>query len=277
MSTPIVPFGGYTGFRFLERTYDSQLETFVKSPTITRNVEYFLENAGVPETAEDLVQDRRLLEVVLGAFGLDEEIDKRALVRRILEEGVIDSTSFANRLNDTRYKDMAETIGFDQFGSLLNIESRREKVVELYKVRQFERMVGDIDVDMRLALNFDRDIAEIAGQGLSEDAGWFRVLGSEPLRTVVEGAFNLPSEFSQIDLDSQVERLKEKAREMYGGKSVEVFADAENVDDMVRRYLLNAQVKEALAAYSPGSTALTLLQGASLGSQGAGNLFASNF
>lgn len=277
MFAPVVPLGGYTGFRFLERTYTKQLDALSKSPEIVRNIEYFLANAAKPQSAEEFVQDRRLMQVALGAFGLDDEIDKRALVRRILEEGVIESRSFANRLNDKAYQDLALEIGFAEGGSFLKLESRRDEIAERYRIRQFERAVGEVDVDMRLALNFRREITALAGQGLSSSAGWFRVLGSQPLRQVIEGAFNLPSEFAQLDVDAQRELLEEKTAARYDGKSVAVFSDPEAVDDALRRFFLNAQIKAGQQPYSPGATALALLQSVPLGAAGSSNLFSSNF
>lgn len=277
MFAPVVPLGGYAGYRLLERTYDRQLEAFAASPAIERNVAYFLENAASPLTAEEFVQDRRLMEVALGAFGLDEEIDKRALVRRILEEGVLDPASFANRLNDTRYKDFALEVGFAELGSNLTIDSRRQEIADLYRVRQFERLVGETDLDLRLALNFRREIRALAEENIPAGAAWFRLLGSQPLRTVIEGAYNLPREFATIDVDDQRSRLEAKTREIYGSDTVAVFSDPAAIDDALRRFLLNSEVKAAAAAYSPGTTALTLLQSASLGAQGLGNLIRSNF
>lgn len=277
MFTPVIPFGGYTGFRFLERTYERQLDTLSKSPEVTRNVEYFLANAAKPQTAEEFVQDRRLMQVALTAFGLEDDIDKRAFVRRILEEGVIDRNSFANRLNDRRYQELASQLGFAEVGSFLNIENRREKIVQLYRERQFERQVGDVDVNMRLALNFRRDIADLADDGLTPTAGWLKVMGTPALREVFEVAFNLPAEFGRIDLDLQVERLQDRSEALLGGKSIDLFTDPAKIEETVKRFLLNAQVREGLQGVTPGSTALTLLQSASLGSQGSFNLFASNF
>ncbi|MHA1527474.1 MAG: hypothetical protein ACTSVG_00535, partial [Alphaproteobacteria bacterium] len=55
------------------------------------------------------------------------------------------------------------------------------------------------------------------------------------------------------------------------------FATDENIDDLLRRFLLSAQLRSGLAASSPGATALTLLQAGGLGTGGSANLFASNF
>jgi len=73
--TPVIPMTGYAGWAFLSRTLERQQESFVESGTVKRAAEYFRENIGKATTAEALVGDRRLLEVALGAFGLEDDIN----------------------------------------------------------------------------------------------------------------------------------------------------------------------------------------------------------
>ena len=94
---PAIGVGGLSGWRILEATSARQRETFERSPQLLRNIEYFRENISSAQTAEALVKDRRLLTVALGAFGLTEEIGKRAFVQKMLEGGTEDSGSLANR------------------------------------------------------------------------------------------------------------------------------------------------------------------------------------
>lgn len=274
---PVVPFSGLVGFRFVERTFDAQFETFAKSPDIQREIDYFLENAGDASTAEALVADRRLLRVALGAFGLEDELGKRALVRRILEEGTLDPKALANRLADPAWAEFAEALGYGDLGGLLVLDSVRETLAERFRLCQFERAIGDVDVDIRLALNFRREIREIALSPDVEKSGWFKVLGSQPLRRVVEGAFNLPAGFGQIDVDRQRGELEARATRIFGDKSPASFASAEKVDDLLRRFLVSAQIKGGVSASAPGATALFLLQAGGIGAGGSANLFASNF
>ena len=58
---PVVPFGGYSGWAFLNRTREAQQETFNRAPQIQRETDYFAENIGKLKNAEELVADRRLL------------------------------------------------------------------------------------------------------------------------------------------------------------------------------------------------------------------------
>ena len=66
--TPVIPATGYAGWALLKRTLAKQTDSFVKSPEIKRDEDYFRANIGKITTAEDLVKDRRLLNVALGAF-----------------------------------------------------------------------------------------------------------------------------------------------------------------------------------------------------------------
>jgi hypothetical protein len=274
---PVVPFGGLLGFRFVERTFNAQFEAFGKSPDIQRDIDYFLENAGEATTAEALVADRRLLRVVLGAFGLDDEIDKRAFVRKILEDGTLEPKALANRLSDPAWAELSEALGYGNFGGLLVFDNVRHNIADQFRLRQFERAVGDVDVDVRLALNFRREIREIASAPDVDRIGWLRVLGSQPLRRVIEGAFNLPAGFGQIDIDRQRDELAARAGQIFGIESPAAFASDENVDDLLRRFLVSAQLQGGISPSAPGATALALLQAGGIGPAGGANLFASNF
>ncbi len=55
MFLPIVPDTGLAGWRFLQRTYDSQFEAFNRSVVQQRDVDYFQEKIGAVTSAEDLV------------------------------------------------------------------------------------------------------------------------------------------------------------------------------------------------------------------------------
>src|SRR6056297_1893238 len=81
--SPVVPTGGLVGWSLLDRTMERQTELFNKSPQIVRDTEYFEKTIDTIKTAEDLVADRRLLRVALGAFGLQDQINSKAFIRKI--------------------------------------------------------------------------------------------------------------------------------------------------------------------------------------------------
>ncbi|MEM6944073.1 MAG: DUF1217 domain-containing protein [Pseudomonadota bacterium] len=272
---PAIPFGGVAGLRLLDSTFDRQFAAFSQGAVLTRETDDFVARAGSITSAEALVEDRQLLKVALGAFGLEDELPKRALIRRVLEEGTVAQDSLANRLVDPAWRRFAEAMGFGDFGGRLDRESVRQEIAENYRVRQFERAVGDADVDLRLALNFRREIGTIASGENADRFGWFQVIGSEPLRIVAFGALGLPESLGAIDLDNQVQRISARAEQVFGSSSPALFLEEANVEEAVERFLFRAQAAAGPSVTSPGVTALTLLQSSPLGPSSTAGLFAS--
>lgn len=291
--SPVIPSSGLTGWSFLQRTLDRQEDLFAKSPEIKRDIDYFKENIGNIKTVDDFMGDRRIQKVALGAFGLGDELDKGAFVRKVIEEGIRvaspgQSASFAVRLNNPDYLSLARTFSFPENAGTKNdngetiglslSESVINELADKYERQSFEIEVGDVDQNMRLSLNFERRISEFAGQGLTEDGGWFRLMGSVPMRTVLEGAFNLPSQFSSLDIDKQKDILKDKAFQKFGEKSIEVFTDPKNVESLIKDYLLRSELDSGPSSSTPGFAALTILGGGNsgFGSNGILNILLSN-
>lgn len=276
---PAIPVGGLTGFRFLERTFAAQSATFVSSPDVQREVQYFQENAANITSVDQLMSDRRVLDVVLNAFGLEEDLNKGAFIRKVIEEGSTDPEAFANRLVEPAYREMSDFLGFGNFGGTLVFDFARDEIVERYLTHRFELAVGDQDFDLRLAMNFKQDANELAGSATNEKTMWLRLLGSSPIRPVIEGALFLPSNFALIDLDQQVEEVQSRAQQFFGTSGRELFSDPANLDRMVERFLLRQQTLGGGGGGTTvaGSAALTLLQSSPLGTSAQQNLFASNF
>lgn len=261
MFQPVLPLSGFPGWILLNRTLESQTDAFNASPQIQRDTEYFAENIGTVSTAAELVEDRRLLTVALGAFGLEDDINNRALIQKVLEDGTSDPASIANRLSDDRYAQLSSAFGFGNalFGANTGDPGFGERIVEQFRTRSFEAAVGQQDGSLRLALNATRELADMAGEDVSNDTLWFRVLGTPPLREVFERALNLPSTFGQIDIERQLDEFKDRAERVLGVESFSDFADEALREELVRGYLLREQVS-GIAGLSAQSIALSLLR-----------------
>ena len=173
---------------------------------------------------------------------------------------------------------MSATVGFGDVGGYLFLESVRNDIAARYRERQFELSVGDSDVDLRLAMNFRREAARIASEGGRDRTIWLRLLGSQPLRAVVEGALGLPSSFGSIDLDQQLEELAARGEPLLGTAGPSALTDPATLDTFVERFLLNSQIANgAVSATTRGTVALTLLGNSALGPGASAGLFASNF
>lgn len=260
MFQPVLPLSGYTGWRFLERTLDVQQTAFNEAPQIERATSYFRENISKVTTAEALVADRQLLEVALGAFGLDEDINNTFFVKTILEEGTLDDDALANRLADNRYSEFAEAFGFGNFSVPRTVLSTfADKIINRFEVGQFEQAVGEQNPDLRLALNFPNTMDTILDSGSSNDVLWFGIMGNPPARSVFETALGLPSSFAQIDIDQQLDIFKERSKSLFGTDSVADFSTPDIQDDVIRNFLVRSELDQ-FAQTSAGSIALALLQ-----------------
>ncbi len=263
MFQPVVPTGGYAGWTFLNRTLEKQETAFSRSPEIARDIAYFEENIGSINTAGELVNDRRLLKVALGAFGLGDDINSRAFIRKILEEGTLAPDALANRLADKRYHAFSRAFGFGDLAVPANkVSDFAGRITALYRERRFEAAIGEQDENMRLALNLRRDLARIAEKGTSPDTKWYEIMGQPPLRKVFETAFGLPSSFATINIDKQLETFRERAEKAFGSSEIGQFTDPEKREELIRLFLLRADIQAGATGSTGGQTALTLLQSA---------------
>lgn len=271
---PAVGAGGLAGFRLLDKSAPQQRAAFEKTPEIKRNVEYFEANIAKAKTPEDLIKDRRLLAVALGAFGLGDEINKGAYVRKALESNTADGRSFVRRIADARYLEFAKAFGYGDLtkGTNVELESFKDDIIQRYKQVEFERAVGRADSDIRLALNFRREIGKIAnGEGVDK-IGVLQVLGQRPLRELLTTALGLPSSLARLDVDRQKEIVQQRLDQAFGSESVAVFKDAKKVEDAIRRFFAVKQTQSNAAALASGSGySLLSTQGA-----GSANLLLSN-
>ena len=257
---PVVPFGGFAGWAFLQRTQDAQRAAFQEAPRITRETDHFRDNIAAVLTVDDIMADRTLLTVALGAFGLDADINNTAFIKKVLSDGVIDPDALSNKLADKRYFEMSKAFAFDLGTPSTVLSTFPDEIIDLYNDRQFEVAVGEQSEEMRLALGLERDLTEIAQDSSNDAAKWFLVMGNEPLRSVFDTAFGLPDSFGAIDLDQQLEVYQARALSAFGDSSVSQFATSEGQEELIRRFFALGQIEIGLVATSGASAALTLLQ-----------------
>jgi len=234
---PVIPLNGYAGWLFLDRTADTQRAAFNESPTIVRAADAFRDKIASVTTAEDLVADRELLTVALGAFGLDDDY----------------------RLSDTRYAELSDAFGFAADSiTRTGFSLFTDEIIDRYETQQFNKAVGEQNNDMRLALNLGPALDDVVASTTSKDAQWFSVMGNAPLRSVFETALGFPSTFGTLDIDQQLEQFKSRANATFGTDNLSDLTSDENQEKLIRLYLLRTEATASSA--SSGSIALTLLQ-----------------
>jgi len=257
----VLPLTGLAGWKLLQKTEARQTEIMARQPSRLREAEYFRQNIGKISSAQDLVADRRLLAVSLGAFGLQDDLPNRAFIEKVLSGGTLDPKALANKLADKRYAKLSAAFGFDLTPPKTKLSTFPDRILANWTAQGFERSVGDQDENLRLAMNARRELAELARSTMTEGTKWYTVLGQPPLRAVFEAAFGLPTAFARIPIERQKEIFEEKAATALGDKTVSQFADPRKVENLLTKFLVRSDLKSFSMGPSKAQTALMLLQG----------------
>lgn len=254
--------GGMSGWRLLQRTGTAAVARFAADPQIVRATEKFSAAKDSLTSAEGIVGNYNTLKVALTAFGLEGDINNKAFIRKVLESDLADPKSLANRLSDKRYLKLAQAFALGPGGKPAKPETIVNLVSRSYVERAFELAVGETDDNLRLALNAKRELNLLANRTSSESTKWYTILGSPPLRSVVEGALGLPSSLAKAPVEKQLEAFGAAASRRFGGNFFDKLKDATTLDKLIETYVARSAVSNPQAGYSgPYSAALTILGG----------------
>ncbi|MGB3407681.1 MAG: DUF1217 domain-containing protein [Jannaschia sp.] len=143
--SPIVLGTGVSGYAFVNRTRATQQALYSRSPAVERQTQSFLTDIRDVKTSDQLLDNRAMLTVILGAFGLDDDINNRAFIKKVLDSDLSDPRSLANRLADKRYLALAETFNFAGEGGPLAPDGRSggEIAAKLATVGSADDLLGD--------------------------------------------------------------------------------------------------------------------------------------
>ncbi|MEM6579411.1 MAG: DUF1217 domain-containing protein, partial [Pseudomonadota bacterium] len=227
---------------------------------------FFAAIAGEIDTIQgpsDVVLNFDVQKATLDFFGVGRgnNIDNLGFLQSVLGSDLSNPQSVAALSPDKRLLAFAEAFAFNPGTSEQRYpDGFADFIVRQYQDRQFEVAVGESDVNLRLALSLDRELTAIGNQPVSNDAKWFQILGSPPLREVFQSAFNLPSEFAAIDIDQQLVDLKARASQAFGTDDVRQLIQPDTLDELRRRFLALSQINAQIGSQTAQSAALALLQ-----------------
>ncbi|MCK0151415.1 DUF1217 domain-containing protein [Marivita sp. S6314] len=258
--SPVLIGNGLQKWSLLSKTRESQTSLLVAQTAVISETEHFKSQFPKVETADDITSDRRLLKVVLGAYGLSEDLENRHFIKTIMEQGVDNADALANKLSDRRYRRLASDFDFSS-GVPLNTRDPRfaTQLLDGYKAESFAISVGNVDTDMRLALGFERALRDIVENAASPSVAWYQVLGTPPAKEVIQSALGLPRAFGNLSIDEQHDRMRSKAQAVFGTDDLSQLAQPTASEEIIERFLLLKQ-SQASATMSSRQTALMLLQ-----------------
>lgn len=228
-------------FGFVERaTVEGQGGTF------TSKAEAYAEAAMAREqpvaTTKEFFSDIKVMLASFALFDLPSRPDRSAFVNRILESDRDAPTSLINVFPDARYRAMADALDLKEPSSeRVYPPGFAEAIVETYLDRQFEIRIGEANPTMRFALALERDLSQIVNTASSNDAQWFAIMASKPMREVFETVFQLPASFGTLDIDRQLGDLKARSEQFFGTSRLADYVLPENLENLRLQYLARSE------------------------------------
>ena len=108
----------FTSYRLYSQDLPTSLARTAAQPNVARDVQYYQDNIGKVTSVDQLLKDRRLFSIAMKAHGLEDMTYATAFMRKVLESDLNDTSSFARKLADPRYIELARSFNFTTSGAV---------------------------------------------------------------------------------------------------------------------------------------------------------------
>jgi hypothetical protein len=215
-------------YSILTKDYSKSLANEASDPIVKRETAYFTANIGKVKSVDDLLNNSRLYNYVMKAYGLSDMTYAKGLIRKVLEGGVASSTSLANTLNDSRYKALASAFNFAANGTETTSSASLISVTESnYTEQSLEDNIAKQNPGAQMALYFQRVAPTITSA--------YGILADKTLLSVVQTAFGLSPSMSAQDIDVQ-------AKEINGLLKISDLQNPAKLQKLIQRFTANYDV-----------------------------------
>jgi hypothetical protein len=211
-----------TSYRLIARDLDRSLAQKSAEKPVALETDYYRKTIGTITSVDDFIKDTRLFNYAMKAFGLEDMANAKAFMRKVMNEGVTDPKSFANRLSDDRFVDFARTFSFGETGAdTTQTVDAQQGVIDRYVRQSLETDAGADDEGVRLALYFQREAPTVTSPyGLLSDAALWKV---------VKTVFGFPDEMANADIEKQAQAVSARL-------DISDLKDPAKLDKLIQRF-----------------------------------------
>ncbi len=214
-----------------------------ESPEAKAATAYFRDNIGTVKSIDDLLGDPYLITYAMQAYSIEGLGLDRAALTKLLEGGVSDPASPANKHPDENVAKFVAAFDFAALGEKTTTYVRAvDDTVSGYLRQTLEEDAGNQNEGVRLALYFQRKASTIKS--------FYSVLSDPALAKVVRTALGFPEAMAQADVDRQVAAMEKRM-------DIEDFQDPAKLAKFLTRFSTMWDVSDAGA--SSTSPALSIL------------------
>ena len=170
-------------------------------PAVKTATAYYQANIGNVKTISQFVGNYRLLSYALQAYGLGDQINNKALITQVLQQGTTSSKALANTLPNGNWKAFANAFNFSATGTAAPSSSASVTTTTSdYVEQQLETDQGSSNVGVGLALYFARVAPTVTNS--------LQILADPNLLEVVQTIFNIPAAANASQIDQQATEIQ---------------------------------------------------------------------
>lgn len=125
--------GTLTTLSLVNKDLKRSLDQVAKQSAVKRELDYYTRTIGSIRSVDDFMTDSRVYNFALKSFGLEDMAYAKGFIRKVLESDLTDLSSFANRLSDRKYRDLAAAFNFNSSKADAQTDRQEEELIGLYK------------------------------------------------------------------------------------------------------------------------------------------------
>ncbi len=173
------------------------------NPVLKEQNEFYAANIKKVKSIKEFVANDTLFTYAMKAHGLSDKLGDKDLMIEMLEGGVDDPNSPANKSDDERFAKFVAAFNFVRYGEATTTTNpAQQPSVDKFARQTLEENAGAQNEGVRLALYFERNAPKI------KDA--YSILADTALAKVVRTALGLPDSLATADLDRQAKMISDR-------------------------------------------------------------------
>ncbi len=122
----------FASLDLVNRDMRRSIQRIQSQSEIERETAYFKENISKVSTVDEFLGDYRLYSYAMKSFGLEDMIYAKAFMKKVLESDLTDSSSFAMRLSDDKYRNFATAFKFSSSTLAAQTSSQEDAAIKGY-------------------------------------------------------------------------------------------------------------------------------------------------
>jgi hypothetical protein len=210
-----------------ENDQTQDIATTAQEPQVQRTIAAFQAAVSSATSAATLLQNPAVMNVLLTANGLADQIPYTALAQKALLSNPSDPNSLVNQLTDTRWAPVVKLYNFATEGlTVLQNPQVQATLANAYAEVTWRQSLDATTPGLSNAMTFRSEASTIT----SVD----QILGDPIMRTVVTTALNIPEQIAFQDLTAQEKAISDRV-------DITKFQDPHFVDTFTQQYLIAAQ------------------------------------